>query len=519
MTEPPSETHLNPITMPISDQVAEAIHWHLYCIHQPAVRSKLNLSYAQEVKHRFVKLPLMSSEGSNHGIFDKMRVSLCICFMLSLQVLACSAVTSCLCFSGTVKYTFEGPDMVERSHRLVINAMTMAAAKRRPVDGIKGPSAVAKLRSMDLVWGFPPDYLHCVLEGVVAQLLELWLSSTGKRWYIGNRIKELDARILKIRPHISFTRLPRPLSERSFWKATEWKFWLLYYGVPCLQNLLPERYLKHFALLSQSVFMLLKTTVEESEIILAETLLKRFVEEMATLYGENQATFNVHQLVHLAKSVRMTGPLWVTSTFPFEGGNGEILKLVSAAKGVPQQIAERYIMHEVLKSLTRIVHLSPVLKHQQELISGKRPVQHHSSVLGAALPPPVLENCIQALINNMVGPVSSVSEYFRARIKGIVVHSAQYRRTGKTCSEYVEASDGKLYRVLRVFTVGSSILLLCQELIFVESSMPFLYEVDHPPANVGLCLLREENVLSPCVFVEQTDRSFLVKIPNLYEKD
>ncbi|XP_040066795.1 uncharacterized protein LOC120840366 [Ixodes scapularis] len=236
--------------------------------------------------------------------------------------------------------------MVERSHSTVISAMTIAAARGRPVDGIKGPSACAKLRSLDMVWGFPPDYLHCVLEGVVSQLMDLWLCSTGQRWYIGNRLKELDEQIVKIHPPISFTRLPRPLSERSFWKATEWKYWLLYYGVPTLQNLLPQRYLTHFSLLSQSVFMLLKTTIQECEIILAERLLKQFVEEVATLYGENHLTFNIHQLVHLAKSVRMTGPLWVTSTFPFEGGNGEILKLVSAAKGVPQQIAERYIMRE-----------------------------------------------------------------------------------------------------------------------------------------------------------------------------
>ncbi|KAL1481252.1 hypothetical protein MTO96_034573 [Rhipicephalus appendiculatus] len=117
---------------------------------------------------------------------------------------------------GTLKYTYEGPDVVERCHESVISAMKLASRRGCPVDGEKGPSAVAKLRTLDLVWGFPTEYLHSILEGVVSQLMELRLSSTGKAWHIGNRIGVLNERILKIRPPGFFTRLPRSLSERSF---------------------------------------------------------------------------------------------------------------------------------------------------------------------------------------------------------------------------------------------------------------------------------------------------------------
>lgn len=315
---------------------------------------------------------------------------------------------------GTVKFRFEGYDMIERTTDTVISAMTAAAAKGLAVDGVKGPSTVAKLCALDLVWGFPPDYLHCILEGVVSQLMELWLSATRSTWYIGSRIKELNERILRIRPPIFFARSPRALSERAFWKATELKYWLLYYGVPCLQIILPQRYLTHFALLSHSVFMLLKAVVMECDIVLAGKLLNQFIQEMPSLYGEASFTFNVHQLVHLGKSVLMTGLLWATSTFPFEGGNGDILKLVSAAKGVPQQIAERCIMQAVFRSLTRIVDLPPLLKQQLQVISGKQAQKHGSGVLGSPLAASDLEPCIRHLIRSTVGPVQPVTEYFRA---------------------------------------------------------------------------------------------------------
>lgn len=95
------------------------------------------------------------------------------------------------------------------------------------------------------------------------------------------------------------------------------------------------------------------------------------------------------------------------------------------------------------------------------------------------------------------------------------MHSARYRRTEKTCSEYIEARDGRLCRILRLLSVEDNILFVCQELISVQWSVPFLYEVDHPPVNVGLCILHEEDV-SPCVYIAQHEKSFLAKIPNVF---
>ncbi|KAL1483579.1 hypothetical protein MTO96_001862 [Rhipicephalus appendiculatus] len=98
---------------------------------------------------------------------------------------------------GAVKYPFEGADMVERCHNVVLSTMSLAARRNCTIDGIKGPSPLAKLTSLDLVWGLPPDYMHCFLEGVTQQITELWLTSTGKAFYIGNRTAELNERIKK----------------------------------------------------------------------------------------------------------------------------------------------------------------------------------------------------------------------------------------------------------------------------------------------------------------------------------
>ncbi|KAL7292617.1 hypothetical protein TKK_0013746 [Trichogramma kaykai] len=49
-------------------------------------------------------------------------------------------------------------------------------------------------------------------------------------------------------------------------------------------------------------------------------------------------TFNIHQLLHLVQSVADLGPLWAHHGYPFEDGNGQLVKTVKSAKGVLHQI-------------------------------------------------------------------------------------------------------------------------------------------------------------------------------------
>ncbi|KAL1418328.1 hypothetical protein MTO96_025974 [Rhipicephalus appendiculatus] len=102
-----------------------------------------------------------------------------------------------------------------RTHRSVDHDMREAFEQGRPVHGIKGPSALLKLNGFNLVWCLPPDYMHCVLEGVTQQLTELWLTAAGMAFYVGRQLQEVESRIRDLRPPVSFCRLPRPISERK----------------------------------------------------------------------------------------------------------------------------------------------------------------------------------------------------------------------------------------------------------------------------------------------------------------
>ncbi|GBM11533.1 hypothetical protein AVEN_101868-1 [Araneus ventricosus] len=81
--------------------------------------------------------------------------------------------------------------------------------------------------------------MHAVLLDVTRQITEIYLTSVGEHYYIGSPtdLRRIDRRLLKFKPPHLFTRLPRSIMDRKFWKAHEWKAWLLYYAAPCLHGI------------------------------------------------------------------------------------------------------------------------------------------------------------------------------------------------------------------------------------------------------------------------------------------
>ena len=63
-----------------------------------------------------------------------------------------------------------------------------AVEANRPVHGVKRPSILLLICHFNIISGFVVDYMHTVCLGVARTLTSLWLESSGKPYYIGNRI-------------------------------------------------------------------------------------------------------------------------------------------------------------------------------------------------------------------------------------------------------------------------------------------------------------------------------------------
>lgn len=151
--------------------------------------------------------------------------------------------------------------------------------------------------------------MHGVLLGVTRQFLFLWLDTSNhlEPWYIGTKTPLLDQKLLQVKPPKFIQRLPRSLKSRKQWKASELRSWLLYYSIPILKNILPDKYLQHWILLVVSINFLLKEQIDSCNIELSRSLLKMFHLDIQNLYSEQCYTFNVHQLLHLSSFVKKLG--------------------------------------------------------------------------------------------------------------------------------------------------------------------------------------------------------------------
>lgn len=188
-----------------------------------------------------------------------------------------------------------------------------------------------------------------------------------------------------------------------------------------MSGILDESAINHFSLLCQALFLLLQATVTDADLQTADQLLSLFLSRVRTVYDDSVATFNVHQLGHLTKSVEMLGPLWGTSTFPFENGNGMLVKLVTAAQGVPFQIAERVLMKSWLRTASKFVELPLHLADLRDRIIGSNSVREAGRVhlLGAPLKSVSLEQAAVQLFAAWYGEVPSLTHYARLKLMAL----------------------------------------------------------------------------------------------------
>ncbi|KAE8742490.1 hypothetical protein FOCC_FOCC011956 [Frankliniella occidentalis] len=275
------------------------------------------------------------------------------------------------CLQKTVRTTsgrrFAGDKFGQlRSHESINQDMKIALENSHKSDprsrGVWAPSILQTLEFFDLGQGFAPDYLHAVLLGCVKQHTELLLTRETKKNYwthldvtedirLDHVIALVDKEIDKIVVPHCITRLPRGLKDRENWKASEWRSWLLFYCLVCLQGQLKKKYLIHLAHLCVAVHILLQKSISPSQLKYAEELLIKYVVLYEHYFKDVSMNYCIHLLPHLVEGVRNFGPLFTHNTFLYEGQNRFLLQLLSSPFCVAKQLAKKYTTFSCLPEL------------------------------------------------------------------------------------------------------------------------------------------------------------------------
>lgn len=242
---------------------------------------------------------------------------------------------------------------------------------------------------IDIVSTAPLDYMHLLCLGVTKKLLNLWFHGPYReplnvRFGPVER-RQLSELTLSLGPHVpkEFARKPRSTGEIDRWKATEFRFFLLYSGPVVLKSILRTALYKNFLALHCATFLVSSPTLCTQYGDYAESLFQHFVETFAKLYGADRVSYNVHCVLHLANDVRNYGPVDVFSAFPFEN-NMQFLKRLLRGHNIP--LAQLYNRLKEQEGKLAMHSSSPAHSSPPESIELVQ--EHRGSLLPPGLAPP-----------------------------------------------------------------------------------------------------------------------------------
>lgn len=138
-----------------------------------------------------------------------------------------------------------------------------------------------------------------------------------------------------------FNRKLKPINEVAYWKAAEFRFFLLYAGSIILKdkNILSDERYVHFLKFAVSMRALLHGNF--LDVVVVQQLLSEFTSEAISLYGKQFMSYNVHALSHLVDDFLQHGPLENLSCFPFESFLGVIKNSIRSGYKPFEQAANK----------------------------------------------------------------------------------------------------------------------------------------------------------------------------------
>jgi hypothetical protein len=312
------------------------------------------------------------------------------------------------------------------------------------------------------------------------------------------------------------------------WSAREFENWMLFYSIPVLNNVLPDRYLKHWVLFVQGMHLLLSEKITEEDLNIAEMLITNFVKDIEVLYENRsnnlpckQMTFNVHILLHLVRHVRNWGPLMCISSYAFEAGNGVIKRMVHANRGIPHQILRKFGQMSALQLLRLICRSPRVEAFRKNLNISNNPdncfyIDADTKVCGKhVLFKPTDE---QRWILEQHGFSSNTFEVYSKMILRHCCFTTSQNKSGQRNNSWVVKTDGEivLLRLIAVDVQSNDIVIFASAVhtSYLYPSHPCIMKCEL--VEEGLSLLLPSDIDKICVSMDLKDNGHYLSImPNI----
>ena len=403
--------------------------------------------------------------------------------------------------------------------------------------GVKGFSWLSFFPHFDIVNGISIDYMHGVLLGVQKLLIRLWFSKqhSAEPFSIYQKICTADKRLTGIKPPTIITRPPRSIeNDLKYWKASEYRAFLLYYGGPVLNGLLDNTRFNHYLLFVNAVNIFLTCGSTEEDIKRGEEMIMHFCKAFANLYDVCYMTLNVHQLIHLADSVRCLGPLYTNSCFPFEDKNGFVLKMIRGTQNIDSQIVTGISFIQKLPELkqrcirkgSEVSEICSSIENPHAIKRG-RMIKTGIYVLGAIHEKELSEEEYSALVSFCGHAIGNVtfSSFNRMEINESLVYGLNYKRMVKRNNSAIvyfnnnRTNYGLVKFFIEVDMEQPVVLAVTEQLHRIYENVTVKSHLLAVAETKTTQMVPVNNIINTCMYIKMPEMSYVCLFPNMLEGD
>lgn len=359
-------------------------------------------------------------------------------------------------------FEIQEPAPKERTQENFARHVEKANKQKEVAYGIRGASVLFFVAFFQFPGSFVVDYMHAVCNGFVRSTAFLWFSHKRQNDFsLGSALEEINARLSKMTPVWETNRLPRSLKDMKYWKASEWRDWLLFFSPVVLNGILPRKYYKNWTKFVGIMHFCLQSSIPMDKLRKVKKAMLNFLKEYQELYGKENMTYNAHILVHMVDHVGQWGPLWGYSAFPFEAMNGRLVGLVNGTRYAHTQIVEKF---GILAFLQRAVPMNTEWQ-SEDLRSFVR-----SLLKGYCL----RKNCVQKGVVALYGKGKNEGGFitYKKATVGAFTYCINTMDKSRRKNSYVLTDAGFFGQVINISTdvnLGSQVLFKLRKLRIMDT--------------------------------------------------
>ena len=229
------------------------------------------------------------------------------------------------------------------------------------------------------------DLMHCVHGGSVKKICYLLFHYDNRNmpFSVYKHIDKIDKLILQLRPPTVFIQRLRSLKFMNYFRAHEYRSFILYYGPIVLRQFISENQYQNLVELSQICFLSSLSFFDEQTIAVLENKIEKFLDGFSKIYGSHYVSINLHEMIHIPKNIRNNGAIFNWSCYGFENFNKILKQTVHGSQKSHLEMIKRFNM--LISSIRGFNHRDecPISAYICELLSGcKLPKKSISSING-----------------------------------------------------------------------------------------------------------------------------------------